>query len=333
MTSVKSMFMMKSIHCMNLAAINLNLLVALDAVLATRNVTEAARRTGLSQPAMSNALARLRRLLDDPLLVRTPRGLVPTARGAELTGAVRQILDEMERVLAPPRFDAASCTRTFRVGSGSMSEIAHAPLLQSQLQHEAPRVRMRWIDVVGQAGPQPPLESGAADVVLGRARPTLPPGLRFRYLFDSRPGALVRRDHPLVGEHLDRETLGRLSLVAVSSMQAPITQRLAAAGIPLTVALSLSAAASVPYVVARTDYCAILPLVLGRAAVAYFPVRHLPLPVDMGSVPVGLYWHERTEHDPAARWFRDRMADVILQVERAYDAQTALASPSTSVSP
>jgi DNA-binding transcriptional LysR family regulator len=308
---------------MKLSAINLNLLVALDALLATGSVTAAANKVGLSQPAMSNALARLRALLDDPLLVRAPdaRGGAPgmrlTERALALSGPVRAALAGTERLLAPPAFEASCCERTFRLATGSIGDLAWAPPVFERMSAQAPRSSLECVELV-EAGPRAALDTGFADLVLGPACGDTGPGLRTQRLGVSGSAVVVRRQHPRVGARLTAATFRTLSYVLVENHSPE--EVLAAQGIALDVILHVSSFSAVPHYVAESDHAGILPGSLARSILAWFPVRFHAAPVDLGEFHICAYWHERDHRDPAHAWFRQVVADAVREVERDNDA-------------
>ena len=297
---------------MDVRSIDLNLLVALDALLAERNVTRAAARVRLSQSAMSAALGRLRALFGDPLLLRTAGGMLPTSKGQELVAPVRQVLAEIGRIVQrPERFDPAVADRTFTIAASDYVEYAILPRLVDFLEARAPRARLavRPMDF-GAVGRQ--LESGDVDLgILGAA--FAPPTVRSRPLFVERFVCIVRRGHPRVGERVTLDDYCALDHVLVSpsggAFTAPADDALAALGRTRHVRLSVPHFLLVAEILTRSDMIAVLPERLARGYGERF--RVFDLPFELAPFSVVAIWHERTHRDAALAWLRQSVADLM----------------------
>src|SRR5215510_5962668 len=201
---------------MNVGDLDLNLLRAFDAVLRDGSVTAAAGRLGLSQPAMSNALSRLRRLLGDPLFMRTAGGMRPTPFAQQLAAPVQQALDLIRASLSQQAgFDPKTSDRIFRLQLTDVGEIAFLPPLLERLQRDAPRVRVET-QQLPQDEVSDALASGEADLALGFL-PELSGGVVQKRLFRDRYVCLVRIDHPRIGSRLTLAQFLAASHVLVSS--------------------------------------------------------------------------------------------------------------------
>lgn len=297
---------------MDVRSIDLNLLVALDALLAERNVTRAAAHLRLSQSAMSAALGRLRTLFGDPLLLRTAGGMLPTSKGQELVAPVRQVLAEIGRIVQlPERFDPALAERTFTIAASDYVEYAILPRLVDYLEARAPRARLavRPMDF-GAVGRQ--LEGGDVDLgILGAG--FAPPSVRSRPLFVERFVCIVRKGHPRVGERLTLDDYCALDHVLVSpsggAFTAPADDALAALGRTRHVRLSVPHFLLVPEILTHSDMIAVLPERLARGYGERF--RVFDLPFDLAPFSVVAIWHERTHRDPALAWLRQSIADLM----------------------
>jgi DNA-binding transcriptional LysR family regulator len=305
------MFMMVYIHTVNLAAIDLNLLVALDALLAESNVTRAAKRVGLSQPAMSNALKRLRDLVGDPLFVRTPRGMLPTPRARELAGPVRDALAGLERALTPARFDPRTESRTFTIAAAdSLELILGGPLLEA-LRAEAPAIRVAIVPPPRGADPTELFESGHADVAIRaimNVAPAVKAPLRTEELFVQRL-VVVARGTPTAAARrkmsISQFTTAHHVLVApYGSPGSIIDDALARQRRTRTVAMRVSTFAAAPTIVATTDCIAVIPESIATRFAALLPLQIFELPFEPPAVPIGLIWHQRMDSDDAHLWFR-----------------------------
>lgn len=313
---------------MDVRSIDLNLLVALDALLAERNVTRAAARLELSQSAMSAALGRLRGLFGDPILLRTAGGMLPTSKGQELVAPVRQVLAEIGRIVRrPERFDPALAERTFTIAASDYVEYAILPRLVDFLEARAPRARLavRPMDFGG-VGRQ--LEAGDVDLgILGAS--FAPPTVRSRPLFVERFVCIVRKDHPRVGERLTVDDYCALDHVLVSpsggAFTAPADDALAALGRTRHVRLSVPHFLLVPEILAHSDMIAVLPERLARGHGARY--RVFDLPFELAPISIVAIWHERTQRDAALAWLRQSLADLMGGPAGAGGASPASARP------
>lgn len=290
------------------SSIDLNLLVALDALLAERNVTHAARRLNLSQPALSAQLARLRQLFGDPLLLPAQRGMVPTQRALDLQEPLRRALEEVRGVLvAGSTFDPAAADLTVSIAASDYGQYAVLMPLAVALAGEAPGLRLafRTLDAANLAGQ---MERGEVDLALMTPQ-TAPDRLRMRILFEERYVAIARRDHPAIGAGLDLDTYCSLDHVVVSpqggGFAGPADAALAAHGRVRRVALSAAGFLIVPELVERSDMVALVPERIARDRADCLQVFEPPVPVPGFSL--ALVWHDRTSDHPAQRWLRARL--------------------------
>lgn len=289
-----------------LAELDLNLLRTLDALLTERSVTAAARTLGRSQPAVSHALQRLRDSLDDPLLVREGREMVPTPRAEALAPALRATLDDLRRLLdRGAHFDPATAHTTFSLGCPD----GLGPLVPAIIEAlaDAPGVSLELRPSTGES---PTLD---ADVVLD-VLPAEAPGVIARRLGSIQQKVAVRRGHPLLDEPWTVETWTRWPHVLIHdgrSGTSMVEQALAEVGATRRVGLAVSTWLLAPHVVARTD------LVLTSAGALLEPLREplglvvLDPPIPMPEAPVAAMWAERLAADPGHRWFRSRVIAVV----------------------
>jgi DNA-binding transcriptional LysR family regulator len=296
----------------NLQDIDLNLLRVFDAVLREGGVTPAAGRLGLTQPAVSNALSRLRRVFDDPLFIRTSSGMDATPFARELAEPVRQALGLLESALAHgPGFDPASSTRAFRFYMSDLGQIEFLPPLVERVQRAAPGVRLEAVaadlEHIADA-----LGTGALDLAVGFL-PALGPPVARRTLFRDPYLCLMRADHPTIGERLTRRQFAEASHVLVTYRgggHRVIEEALERAGVARRIALRVPHFTIVPMVLERTDLILTLPARVARVFERRGRLKALPPPVAIPPAEVALYWHERFEPDPGNRWLRDVMVEL-----------------------
>ncbi len=303
---------MAYIRCMNISALNLNLLPALDALLAERSVSRAGARLGLSQPAVSNALGQLRSLLGDPLLVRRANGMVPTERALALAEPVRAAMAAIERSLAPaPAFDPATARREFVIVTNDFVALALLPRLLSRLRREAPGVRLHVRAFQEHVIP-PDLERGDADLLFSFSQ-TLPPGHQAADLFQDRLVFVARQGHPQVRGRITLAAYTKLAHVIVShqpNARGVVDDALAAQGRTRQVALRLSHFLLVPHVLAATDYVAALSELVARPLARSLRLQIQKLPVAVPPGTVRMVWHERTASSPAHGWLRAVVQEI-----------------------
>jgi DNA-binding transcriptional LysR family regulator len=299
---------MVSITIMNVHDLDLNLLRVFDSVLHERGVTPAAARLGLTQPAVSNALARLRTVFGDALFVRTPRGMDPTPFARELAEPVRQALALLESALAHgPGFDPASSARAFRFYMSDLGQIEFLPPLVERVQRAAPAVRLEAVGLdtedISDA-----LAAGALDLAMGFL-PGLGPPVQRQSLFRDPYLCLMRADHPTIGERLTKKLFLEAShaLVTYRGGHRVIEEALERAGIARRIALRVPHFTVVPMVLERTDLILTLPARVARVFERRGKLKALPPPMPIPPAEVAVHWHERFEADPGNRWLREQI--------------------------
>jgi DNA-binding transcriptional LysR family regulator len=272
-------YIMIAVH---LRQMDLNLLVALDALVEEGSVTRAARRVGLTQSAMSRALGRLRAHLGDPLLIRAGARMVLTPRAEGLGPALRGALQELEAIVTRgPTFDPASTRRTFRVATADYGMAVVVPALLGRLAVLAPRRRSS-------------------------------PGLVWTRLFTERNVCLVRRNHTSVGRTLSLEAYCALPHVVVSpeGRGSVVDEALERRGLERRVALRVPSFLVAPLVVADSDMIATTASRVARRFAEALSLRILEPPIPLPEFALALGWHERVREDPAHAWFRRLVAAV-----------------------
>ena len=297
---------------MSLAGIDLNLLVVLDALLRESSVTQAAKQVGLSQSATSHALGRLRRLLGDPVLVRTPQGMTPTPRAIALAEPIRSALEQLEQSLAPPRpFDPSQSSHGFDLALEDAGQVGLLPLLAERLEVEAPGVDLR-IHAASAGSPVDGVAAGTVDLALA-VSPELMEGLYAELVFTTPYVSIVRADHPEVGRRLSLKRfseLGHIVLAGPGSVESEIDRALAAASHSRRAALTLPSLLPIPWLVARSDLVATVPALLLGLDRERLPIARYTPPIPIDSATGSLVWHERTHHDAAHRWLRGVMREA-----------------------
>jgi DNA-binding transcriptional LysR family regulator len=295
---------------MNWRAFDLNLLVVFDALVQDGSVTRAGRRLGMSQPALSHALNRLRYLLKDQLFIRTPKGMVPTPRAEQLALPLRHALAEMQRALEPETFVATEASRRFAIAINNYAAIVIAAPIVAAVAAAAPRVQLDLrpsgtLDVFDH------VDSGELDVVIGTFDTV---GERFATaaLLEDRFVAVMRRGHPAGRGKLSATTFGALPHIAISSSGDDtgfIDRSLATRGAKRRITLRL------PYlsagaVLGQSDMVATLSARVAEAMVRGSALQLRDLPFTSPTVRTSMLWHRKLDGYPAHRWLRDLIASV-----------------------
>jgi DNA-binding transcriptional LysR family regulator len=298
---------------MNLAAFDLNLLLVFDAVMQDRSVTRAGGRIGLSQPAMSHALNRLRYMLKDELFIRTPGGMKPTPRAEQLALPVRNALNEMQLALEPETFIPAEADRRFALAVNNYAAVVLAPPLVAAVSAAAPAVRLDLrpsgtLDIVAH------LDRGDVDLALGG---TESPGERFATaaLLEDPFVMVMRRGHPASQRKLSAAAFAALPHLEISSSREDtgfIDRWLGESGFVRRIALRTPYLSAAP-ILAQSDLVATLSRRIAQEFVRNHPLELRKPPYDSPRVRTLMLWHRRLDRHPAHRWLRD----VILSVAKS----------------
>jgi DNA-binding transcriptional LysR family regulator len=297
----------------SLSQLDLNLLVVLETVLAERSVVRAAHRLHVTPSAVSNALARLRQALGDPLVLRSGRGIVPTPRAAALVPTLSRALHDLDRAVHGDAFDPASATGQFTLAMADAGQLVQLPRLAADFAEKMPRATLRvvGIDTLLSSGG---LAGTEIDVAIA-AMPDGGPGLRFEPLYDERSVLVARPNHPLAGGPVSKRQLRALRHVDVHVAPGRGYRGLAAAyarlGVARDVALVVPSFVAAAAVVAESDLVATLPESFVQRFGKIFGVRVLTPIAPRVTIAIKLAWHERTAHDAAMQAFRRLVAASI----------------------
>jgi DNA-binding transcriptional LysR family regulator len=294
---------------MHVANFDLNLLKTLDALLETKSVTNAAKKLGLSQPATSHALARLREALGDPLLVRTGSAQVLTERAERLRELVKETLSRAEQVLSPPdRVDPARLSRTFSLSMADYTELALLPGITERLSREAPSVSVSCRPHLGK--PIEALSSGN-DLWLGVNAPD-EPGLVMQRLFSDSYLCVLRKDHPLARKKVTLKQFVELRHVQIAPgglPGGPLDDVLATRGLSRTVAVRVPNFLVAPLLISKSDLVLTAPTRVVHWFAEFAGLHVFEPPVHIPSFTVQQAWLARTHADAAHKWFRALVKD------------------------
>ena len=299
---------------MDFHGIDLNLLVAFNALSEERNVTRAASRVGVSQPAMSSALGRLRTLFADPLFQRSAEGLLPTARARELAIPIAEVLRKLETALiARPTFEPTRVSQTFRLGLSDYAAVVLLPQLSHALQEQAPSVMLKVVAFSHRDSAVELLDAGKIDVAIGIPPTQQDSRILSRLLFQDEFVTLLRRDHPAAGQVLDLPTFLKLKHVLVSPEgdgYGVVDAALAQQGLSRTCALTLPQMFTAPAVVAATEMSTTVMKRVARNAAMADRLLFFPPPLPLPVIPFYLIWHRRNDGSAAQQWLRALIASL-----------------------
>lgn len=300
---------------MNLDAIDANLLVVFNAMSGEGNVTLAAQRLGISQPAMSNALARLRRLFDDPLFVRTPGGMRPTPFAERLVEPIAQACRLFEAALQTDSgFDPATAApRNFTLYLSDIGELVFLPRVLRELRRVAPRMRVA-VRRVPESGIVDAMAAGEADLAIG-IFPAMGAGMYQQALYEDGFVCIARRDHPQIKSRLSTSLYlsAPHAVVAASGTthESVVDKALGGHRLKRQVAVSVPHFLPLPSIVAQTDAIATIPARMVSALPIGPELKVLNLPFKTPKIEIRQYWHERYHHDAANRWLRELIARML----------------------
>lgn len=291
--------------------IDLNLLVIFQHLLEDRNISAVARRLNLSQPAVSNALRRLRSVLGDELFVRTTHGMQPTPHAERLGGPVGEALALLSHTLdARHDFRAEESPRRFRIAMSDVGEIYFMPRLIEHCARHAPGVRMDSLHLSG-ADLRREMDAGRIDLAIG-AFEGLGSGVMQRMLFCQGYATLFRREHPTAHEGMSLKAFRaeRHLVVSHAAPHGQVNQSLEKAGVALDAHFSVPHFSAVPHIVSATDLLATVPQKLADSVAAHFELGLLAPPLRVPALQTNLYWHRRFHRDSGNQWLRAITVDI-----------------------
>ncbi|OCP19196.1 LysR family transcriptional regulator [Ensifer sp. LC54] len=299
----------------NIATIDLNLLVIFDALVAEGHATRAAGRVGLTQPAVSHALNRLRALFGDPLFVRSPRGMVPTPAALDAAPAIRSILEQVEGVLRGGRaFEPEESRRQFVLGLSDYAAFVLLPRLTARIEREAPNISLVIRNTSHGVG-LPMLDEGSVELIAGNF-PGPPSHMREELLYEEDFVCAGRGDHPALATPLDLDGYLSLRHLQVSTSGNPhgyVDAVLAERGLKRSVAVTVGHFLMAPLLVDSSDLLATEPRRLFGTCASRLPLRFFPPPIDIPPFRVVQAWHARHDADPGHQWLRGVVREVAQQ--------------------
>lgn len=295
---------------------DLNLLPVFIALMEERNVTRAAERLGITQPALSNTLNRLRETLRDPLFIRERYGMRPTQLAEEIAPVIADTLAKLDDIiLGQQAFDPSRAERLFAIAPNDYVEFVLIPPLVARLREIAPGIKLKLMPF-GSDLVETGVTSGTTAMALGRLVEP-PDNVVVQQIMSDGLACVVRAGHPEIGDRISREQYERLkhvNMVPPGRLRAGLFQPLERQGLKRDVAVSVTHFLSIPELIAVTDYCTTLPILICRRVAQDGRLKVLPAPVDLGTFPVQMAWHVRYRHDPAHRWLRTLISEVAREI-------------------
>lgn len=297
---------------MHIRGLDLNTLVVFRALMEHRNVTNAAAEIGLSQPAVSHALSRLRERYRDRLFVRLGGMMQPTDRAVEIAGDVAEALKRIEATFQD-EFDLKTLKRKFRIGFVDFAAIFFLPALMEKIGQEAPGVDVVAEYVGGSAATQL-LQTNDLDFAIGVVPPTSSAWRRHTLFLDTFV-LIARRDHPDVGQKISLKKYGALRHVR-TPMCHIIDRALAARGIERKFAVTADNIVSVPFIVSRSDLLAVMPSAGANVFAEFCRLKVLSLPFKLDTYRIDLAWHRGSEKDKAHGWMSHTIRSLASDLDR-----------------
>ncbi|MGK3966708.1 LysR substrate-binding domain-containing protein [Sorangium sp. So ce118] len=298
---------------------DLNLLPVFVVLMEERSVTRAAKRLGITQPALSNALTRLRTMLQDPLFIRERYGVQPTPVAKDLMPVIATALAALDDVvISQQTFDPAEADRLITIAPNSYVEFVLMPAIVTRLREQASGIRLR-LTPFGSDLAETGVISGTTAMVMGRIVDP-PDNLVVQHLMDDSLACVVRADHREIHDSMSREQYERLrhvNMLPPGQLRVGLFQALERHGLRRKVAVSATHFLAIPEMIAVTDYCATLPRQICRRLAHDPRLKVVPAPVDLGTFPVEMAWHVRYRHDPAHRWLRSLISEVAGEIAGA----------------
>lgn len=309
---------------MDITKLDLNLLVIFETMLRLQNVSRAAEAMGMSQPALSFALNKLRTLFGDPLFIRGSRGMQPTPRAQQLCGTLHSVLDLIRiDLLQKPVFDPKTAQRTFTFNMSDIGEMIFLPTVLKRLSAAAPGVSIKTVSTPHRLL-EDALQSGDVDLIMGYY-----PGLAGAAIYQQRLCTrdfvcIMRKDHPGIGDRMSLKQFlqaGHVVVQPAGRSHEQFETELEQQGLTRKIVLSVAHYIALPTIIAESDLIATVPHAVGSNFAKLANIKVLRPPMNVPTVELMQYWHARFHHDPANIWIRNVIADLYLQNPRAQRTQ------------
>jgi DNA-binding transcriptional LysR family regulator len=309
---------------MELTDIDLNQLVLFQQLMVERKVSKVADNLGLTQPAVSNSLAKLRRLLGDELFLRTPSGMVPTPFAEQLAEPVGYALGMIHSGLNQQiRFDPAKAKGSVTLGMTDIGEIVFLPALVERLSREAPGLNLNTVRNTA-VNLREDMESGKVDLAIGLL-PQLKAGFFQRRLFYQKYVCLMRKGHALDKKKLsvaEFRSAEHLVVMSAGTGHGKVDELMRQAGIVRPIRLTVPHFVSVGHILQSTDLIATVPERLAQKLAKPFGLSPVQHPVKLPDVAINAFWHAKAHRSPASQWLRGVVFDLFAEDEATHARST-----------
>ena len=290
--------------------IDLNLLVVFHEVFQERQISSVAKRLSLSQPAVSNALARLRKNFDDALFVRTAQGMQPTPLAVQLSEPISNALACITRALNQHEvFDATISKRHFNIAMTDVGELYFMPKLIELCRQLAPQIKLSTVRA-SSIDIKTEMETGRVDLAIG-AFDEISGALYQRRLFKQNYVCMFRQGHPLASSTMSTKDFLAAQHLIIATMESPydkINQSLEKAGIKASSHFTVPHFVSVPYIISSTDLLVTVPQKLAESSAGPFKLQYIKPPLRLPSLQTNVFWHRRYSQDEGNQWLRNLIA-------------------------
>jgi DNA-binding transcriptional LysR family regulator len=291
---------------MNLKETDLNLFIAFDVIYTEKNLTKAGQVLGITQPAVSNALSRLRELFGDDLFIRTSKGMIPTPVANQIIKDVRSALSLIQNTISETeKFDPSIAEMTFKISIGDSSEYRLLPLLIKELAEVAPKIKVETYLTPRKDAPRE-LASGTIDFSIDPPVHS-DPHLRHEKIYEEDYVMIVRKDHPILDlKKITIEDYLKLSHIHISNRKTGlghVDMALYRLGLSRDISLRAQHFLVAPYIVEQSD----LAITTTKGFAVDRDLAWRELPFDIEPLVLHLYWHEAKDSDPSSKWMKDLM--------------------------
>lgn len=298
---------------MNINDIDLNLLRVFEAVFIEENISRASERLGISQPATSNALNRLRQTFNDPLFVRSGGSMVPTPRAEEIAEPIRSALALIQSSLdTGHNFDYTKASATFNLAMSDYSEYIIMPHLLKIIATSAPGITIQTHPIEGGNLGKAILKR-KIDLAIGNI-PFLSDGSRSQRLLSDHFVCMVRQNHPTIKDKLDMKHFleyGQITLnPRARAFRSPVDDYLNEEGLKRRVVMRIPNALALPALVEDTDFIAIVPFRIAKRFCEIYDLKQLDFPIEISPITIKQYWHERVHKEPGHQWLRQTLYNI-----------------------
>ena len=291
--------------------IDLNLLVVFQEIFQEQQISKVARKLHLSQSAVSNALARLRKTFDDELFVRTAKGMQATPLALQLAEPIANALLQVSQALnQQSHFDASTSTRHFKIAMTDVGEMYFLPRLIQEFQQVAPHIRLSTLRIPS-TEIKSAMEGGGIDLAIA-AFDEISESLYQKRLFKQSYVTLYRRGHPFAGEQMSKDAYLQAQHLIVDSHESPydkINHCLSEAGISMNAHYSVPHFSAVPSILSHTDLLVTVPEKLAYSAAQIFALESMKPKIKMPQLQTNIFWHKRFHQDPGNCWLRALLAE------------------------